>query len=46
MRPIDQAVGFATFASGGIQRDPYFVAKVTDNEGTLLLETAGIPVSR
>ena len=43
MRPIDQAVGFATFASGGIQRDPYFVAKVTDSEGTLLLETAPDP---
>ena len=43
MRPIDQAVGFATFASGGIQRDPYFVAKVTDNEGVLLLETVPDP---
>jgi membrane peptidoglycan carboxypeptidase len=43
MRPIDQAVGFATFASGGIQRDPYFVARVTDNEGNVLLENAGDP---
>ncbi|WP_241038008.1 transglycosylase domain-containing protein [Blastococcus litoris] len=43
MRPIDQAVGFATFAAGGIQRDPYFVAKVADNEGTVLLENAGDP---
>ena len=43
MRPIDQAVGFATFASGGVQRDPYFVAKVTDTEGTVLLENAGRP---
>jgi len=41
MRPIDQAVGFATLASGGIQRDPYFVAEVADNEGTVLLENAG-----
>ena len=40
MRPIDQAVGFATFASGGIQRDPYFVARVTDSEGTVLLDNA------
>ena len=39
MRPIDQAHGFATFASGGIERDPYFVAKVTDGEGNVLLET-------
>ncbi|MDP9461319.1 MAG: penicillin-binding protein [Actinomycetota bacterium] len=43
MRPIDQAVGFATFASGGIQRDPYFVAKVIDSEGALLLETVPDP---
>src|SRR3954454_23108026 len=37
MRPIDQAVGFATFAAGGVHRDPSFVAKVTDSEGTQLL---------
>jgi membrane peptidoglycan carboxypeptidase len=43
MRPIDQAVGFATLASGGIQRDPYFVTKVADNAGTVLLENAGDP---
>jgi membrane peptidoglycan carboxypeptidase len=43
MRPIDQAVGFATFANGGIQRDPYFVAKVTDSAATVLLETQPDP---
>jgi membrane peptidoglycan carboxypeptidase len=43
MRTIDQAHGFATFAAGGIERDPYFVAKVADNEGTTLLEYAGDP---
>ncbi|MFL6094402.1 MAG: transglycosylase domain-containing protein, partial [Blastococcus sp.] len=37
MRPIDQAVGFATFAAGGVHRDPYFVSKVTDSEGAQLL---------
>ncbi|MEP6696664.1 MAG: transglycosylase domain-containing protein [Pseudonocardiales bacterium] len=26
--PIDQAAGFATFAAGGIHRDPYFVDEV------------------
>ena len=41
MRPIDQAHGFATFAAGGIERDPYFVKKVTDTAGTTLLEYAG-----
>jgi membrane peptidoglycan carboxypeptidase len=43
MRPIDQAVGFATFASGGIYRAPYFVARVADNAGTVLLENAPDP---
>jgi membrane peptidoglycan carboxypeptidase len=43
MRPIDQAVGFATFASGGMQRDPYFVARVNDSAGALLLETVPGP---
>jgi membrane peptidoglycan carboxypeptidase len=37
MRPIDQAVGFATFANGGVHRNPFFVAKVTDSEGNQLL---------
>jgi membrane peptidoglycan carboxypeptidase len=41
MRPIDQAHGFATFAAGGVERDPYFVARVADNEGTTLLEYTG-----
>jgi membrane peptidoglycan carboxypeptidase len=41
MRAIDQAHGFATFANGGIERDPFFVTKVTDNEGGVLLEYGG-----
>jgi membrane peptidoglycan carboxypeptidase len=41
MRPIDQAHGFATLANGGIERDPFFVKKVTDNEGGVLLEYGG-----
>ncbi|PRY38555.1 membrane peptidoglycan carboxypeptidase [Geodermatophilus tzadiensis] len=41
MRPIDQAVGFATFANGGQHRDPYFVSRVTDTEGAVLLEYGG-----
>jgi membrane peptidoglycan carboxypeptidase len=36
-------VGFATFAGGGIRRAPYFVAKVTDSAGTVLIENAGDP---
>jgi membrane peptidoglycan carboxypeptidase len=41
MRPIDQAHGFATFASGGIERDPYFVSKVANSEGATLVQYAG-----
>jgi len=41
MRPVDQAVGFATFANGGVRHAPFFVSNVTDNEGTVLLENAG-----
>jgi membrane peptidoglycan carboxypeptidase len=43
LRPIDQAHGFATFAAGGVERDPYFVARVTDNTGAVLVEKTGDP---
>jgi membrane peptidoglycan carboxypeptidase len=41
MRPIDQAHGFATLANGGVEHDPYFVSRVTDSQGALLLEYSG-----
>jgi membrane peptidoglycan carboxypeptidase len=43
MRPIDQAHGFATFAAGGKERDPFFVSTVVDSAGALLVDrkTAG-----
>ena len=41
MRPIDQAHGFATLASGGIEHEPYFVARVADSEGAVLLDYGG-----
>jgi membrane peptidoglycan carboxypeptidase len=41
MRPIDQAVGYATLAAGGVHRAPYFVAKVTDSQGKVLLSNTG-----
>jgi membrane peptidoglycan carboxypeptidase len=40
VRPIDQAVGFATLAAGGIRREPYFVQKVTDSAGNVLYQHA------
>ncbi len=43
MRPIDQAHGFATLAAGGVERTPYFVARVTDTSGAVLLEYGGDP---
>ncbi|QXG74316.1 penicillin-binding protein [Modestobacter sp. L9-4] len=36
VRPIDQAVGFATLAAGGMYHPRHFVAQVTDSEGTVL----------
>ncbi|MGY1653467.1 transglycosylase domain-containing protein [Geodermatophilus sp. SYSU D01119] len=39
MRPIDQAVGFATFANGGVHHAAHFVARVTDTTGAVLLES-------
>jgi membrane peptidoglycan carboxypeptidase len=41
LQPIDQAVGFATFASGGLYRGAHFVAKVTDVSGAILLNDTG-----
>ncbi|MGY1744665.1 transglycosylase domain-containing protein [Blastococcus sp. SYSU D00695] len=43
MRPIDQAHGFATLAAGGVERAPYFVSRVTDSSGAVLLEFGGDP---
>ncbi|MDT4932513.1 MAG: hypothetical protein QOK11_405 [Pseudonocardiales bacterium] len=36
VRPIDQAVGFATFANSGKRNSPYFVQKVTDFNGNVV----------
>ncbi|MFL6161941.1 MAG: transglycosylase domain-containing protein [Jatrophihabitantaceae bacterium] len=38
VRVLDQAVGYATLASGGVQRAPYFIQKVTDARGNVLYE--------
>ncbi|HYO36365.1 MAG TPA: transglycosylase domain-containing protein [Geodermatophilus sp.] len=38
MRPVDQAVGFATLANGGVRHAAHFVGRVTDSEGAVLLE--------
>jgi membrane peptidoglycan carboxypeptidase len=43
LRPIDQAHGFATFASGGMERDPYFVARIADSSGAVLKQNTGDP---
>jgi membrane peptidoglycan carboxypeptidase len=36
VRPIDQAVGYATIADGGTTNPAYFVSKVTNSAGTVL----------
>jgi membrane peptidoglycan carboxypeptidase len=38
VRPIDQAVGFATFANNGERNDAYFVKKATDSNGDTVYE--------
>ncbi|MDQ2749123.1 MAG: penicillin-binding protein [Actinomycetota bacterium] len=38
VRPIDQAVGFATFANNGARNDPYFVQKAVDSTGDTVYE--------
>lgn len=38
VRPIDQAIGFATFAGGGVRHDSYFVQQVTDAKNAVLYE--------
>jgi membrane peptidoglycan carboxypeptidase len=43
MRPIDQAVGFATLANGGVHHAAHFVSRVTDTEGAVLLENGADP---
>jgi membrane peptidoglycan carboxypeptidase len=36
VRPIDQAVGFGTFANGGVEHNGYLVQEVTDANGQVL----------
>jgi membrane peptidoglycan carboxypeptidase len=38
VRPLDQAVGFATFADGGITHQGYLVQQVSDAQGHVLYE--------
>ena len=46
VRPIDQAVGFATFAAGGVHHEPFFIATVTDRNGNVLYEQSEGAASR
>ena len=38
MHPIDQAVGFATFANGGVAHPPYFVQTATASDGEVVYQ--------
>jgi membrane peptidoglycan carboxypeptidase len=38
VRIMDQAVGFATLANGGLMRPAYFVEKVTDSKGNVIYQ--------
>ena len=39
VRPIDQAVGYATIAAGGQRAEPYLVGKVLDGSGHMVYQT-------
>ena len=41
VRPIQQAVGFATFAAGGVYHPAHFVASIVDGTGAVLLPVTG-----
>jgi membrane peptidoglycan carboxypeptidase len=41
--PLAQAVGYASFANGGMRNDAYFVSKVTDASGKVLYEHSKKP---
>jgi membrane peptidoglycan carboxypeptidase len=41
VHPIDQAVGFATLANGGVTRPAYFVQKATSSDGQVIYEHTG-----
>jgi membrane peptidoglycan carboxypeptidase len=38
VRILDQAVGFATLANGGLYRPAYFIEKITDSKGNLVYQ--------
>lgn len=38
VHPIDQAVGFATFADRGVAHQPYFVTEATASDGQMIYE--------
>ena len=38
VRIMDQAVGFATLANGGLYRPAYFIEKITDSKGNLVYQ--------
>jgi membrane peptidoglycan carboxypeptidase len=44
VRPIDQAVGFATFANNGHRNQAYFVQKAVDSSGDAVYEHKAHPV--
>jgi len=46
VKPIDMAVAFSTFASGGLRHDPVPLLKVSDSQGKILQEWRETPGKR
>ncbi|SCX59038.1 Membrane carboxypeptidase (penicillin-binding protein) [Klenkia marina] len=42
VRPIDQAVGFATLANGGVRHATHFIQQVTDSEGGVVVSPESV----
>ncbi|MCE3268581.1 MAG: penicillin-binding protein [Burkholderiales bacterium] len=42
--PIQMAAAYAVFANGGYLVQPYFIQKITDNNGTVLAQTQDIDI--
>ncbi|MFR9750397.1 transglycosylase domain-containing protein [Nocardia sp. 004] len=45
-RPIDMASAYATIAASGVYHPPYFVQRVVDGDGRVLLDRGGAPAQR
>jgi penicillin-binding protein 1A len=46
LTPLQMATGYAVFANGGYLVQPYFIQKITDNNGNVLAQTQNIDIHK